>query len=134
MPRFYAAPHAHARIVKIDTSAAEAVPGVLAVVTGAAAAELVNDLPTWSAPPVPQPAVALDKVRHVGEAVAAVVAESRYIAEDACELIQVEYEVLPVVSDLEDAIHSSGDAILHPARGDNNIALARAFKFGPRGR
>ena len=124
-------PHAHAKIISIDKSAAEALPGVLAVVTGAEAAEMVNDLPTWSSPAVPQPAIANEKVRHVGEAVVAVVAESRYLAEDGCDLVVVEYEPLPVVSDMRDAMTSSGDAVLHPERGDNNIALARSFKFGP---
>ena len=67
----------------------------------------------------------------MGEAVAAVVAESRYIAEDAIDLIEVEYEPLPVVVDPEQAITSSGDAVLHPERGPNNIALQRTLTFGP---
>ena len=73
----------------------------------------------------------MDRVRHVGEAVAAVVAESRYIAEDAADLIEVEYEPLPVVTDPEEAIRSTGDAVLHPERGPNNIALQRTLTFGP---
>ena len=58
------------------------------------------------------------------------VAESRYVAEDALELIAVEYEDLPVVVDPEQAIHASGDAVLHPERGPNNIAIQRHFAFG----
>ena len=124
-------PHAHAKIMKIYKGKAEALDGVLLVVTGAEAAKQVGPLPTWSSPPVPQPVIANDRVRHVGEAVVAVVAESRYIAEDACDLIEVEYEALPVVSDMEEAIKSKGDEVLHPERGDTNVALARAYQFGP---
>ena len=98
--------------------------------TGAQAAEHTGPLPCFSNPPVAQYCIATDRVRHVGEAVAAVVAESRYIAEDAIDLIEVEYEPLPVVVDPEQAITSSGDAVLHPERGPNNIALQRTLTFG----
>ena len=124
-------PHAHARIKSIDTSRAEALPGVELVMTGAQAAEQTGPLPCFSNPPVAQYCIATDRVRHVGEAVAAVVAESRYIAEDAIDLIEVEYEPLPAVVDPEDALTSSGDAVLHPERGPNNIALQRTLTFGP---
>ena len=123
-------PHAHARIKSIDKSKAEALPGVLCVMTGAEAAEVTGPCADFSSPPTPQYCIAVDKVRHVGEAVAAVVAESRYIAEDACELIEVDYEPLPVVVDLEEAVTSSGDAVLHPERGDTNVALQRTIPFG----
>ena len=123
-------PHAHARIKSIDTSRAEALPGVVLVMTGAQAAEQTGPLPCFSNPPVAQHCIATDRVRHVGETVAAVVAESRYIAEDAVDLIDVEYELLPAVVDPEDAITSSGDAVLHPERGPNNIALQRTLGFG----
>ena len=123
-------PHAHAKIVSIDKSKAEALPGVLCVMTGAEAAEVTGPLPSWANPPVHQHCIAQDKVRHVGEAVVAVAAESRYIAEDACDLIEVEYEPLPAVVDLEEALTSSGDAVLHPYRGDTNVALARTLTFG----
>ena len=79
--------HAHARIRRVDTEKARKLPGVLAVLTGAEAAELCGPLPTWSSPPVFQRVIAHERVRHVGEAVAAVCAETRYIAEDACDLI-----------------------------------------------
>ena len=124
-------PHAHARIKSIDTSRAEALPGVVLVMTGAQAAEQTGPLPCFSNPPVAQYCIATDRVRHVGETVAAVVAESRYIAEDAIDLIEVEYEPLPAVVDPEDALTSSGDAVLHPERGPNNIALQRTLTFGP---
>jgi len=124
-------PHAHARILRIDKSKAEALPGVLCVMTGEEAAEVTGPLPSWANPPVHQYCIAQEKVRHVGEAVAAVAAENRYIAEDACDLIEVEYEPLPAVVDLEEALSSTGDAVLHPYRGDTNVALARTFTFGP---
>ena len=124
-------PHAHARIRSIDTSKAKAVPGVILVMTGAEAVQQTGPLPCFASPPVTQYCIAVDRVRHVGEAVAAVVAESRYIAEDAADLIEVEYEPLPVVTDPEEAIRSTGDAVLHPERGPNNIALQRTLTFGP---
>jgi len=82
-------PHAHARIRSIDTSKAKAVPGVVLVMTGAEAAQQTGPLPCFASPPVTQHCIAVDRVRHVGEAVAAVVAESRYLAEDAADLIEV---------------------------------------------
>ncbi|MEM8855866.1 MAG: xanthine dehydrogenase family protein molybdopterin-binding subunit, partial [Pseudomonadota bacterium] len=83
-------PHAHARIVSIDTSKAKAVPGVIGVYTGEDLATVVDPCPSFASPPVPQNAISIGKVRHVGEVVAAVVAEDRYIAEDAAELVEVE--------------------------------------------
>lgn len=124
-------PHAHARIVAIDTRDAAALPGVIRVMTGAEIALVTGPTATFSSPPVVQRCVAVDKVRHVGEAVAAVVAENRYVAEDALELIHVEYELLPVVSDPEEAVASTGDAVLHPDRGDTNVAIDHTYTFGP---
>lgn len=124
-------PFAHARIKSIDVSAARALPGVICVVTGREFAETTGPTVTFSSPAVVQPAIAIDKVRHVGETVAAVIAEDRYIAEDALELIEVEYEELPVVTDIEQQEHARGDAVLHPERGDSNVAMDRTFTFGP---
>ena len=96
-------PHAHAKINSIDTSAARAAPGVLAVYTGADTDGVLNPIPCAWLPPdsdikaVPHPALAVDTVRYVGDGVAVVVAESRYQAEDALELITVDYGVLPSV-------------------------------------
>lgn len=123
-------PYAHAKIISIDVSKALALTGVHAVMTGEDVAKVTGVLPCFGSPPVEQRCVALGKVRHVGEPVAIVAADSRYIAEDAVGLIEVEYEPLPVVSDLREAVHANGDAVLHPERGDNNIALQRNFKFG----
>jgi CO/xanthine dehydrogenase Mo-binding subunit len=123
-------PHAHARITSIDVSEAKKLPGVVAVVTGAEAAELCNPMPDFG----PQPdkhvwrCLAVDKVRYVGEGVAAVVAESRYLAEDACGLVSVEYEPLPVVTDPEEAM-KAGAPLVHDAVG-SNVAYERTFVFG----
>ena len=93
-------PHAHARITGIDTSAAQRSPGVLAVYTGADTEKVLNPIPcAWVIPDsdvkaVAYPAVAKDVVRYAGDAVAVVVAEDRYQAEDALELIEVSYEPL----------------------------------------
>lgn len=121
---------AHARIKRIDVSKAKALPGVILVMTGEDAKKVTGPTAQFASPPVVQYCIAVDRVRHVGEAVAAVVAETRYIAEDACELIEVEYEDLPVVIDPEAAMTSSGDAVLHPDRGPSNIAHRHTYKFG----
>ena len=60
-----------------------------------------------------------------------VVAESRYIAEDALDLIAVDYEDLPVMADPEQAVNATGDGVLHPERGPTNVAMQRRFTFGP---
>ncbi|MDE2716811.1 MAG: xanthine dehydrogenase family protein molybdopterin-binding subunit, partial [Chloroflexota bacterium] len=95
-------PFAHANITSIDTSGAAGQPGVLAVYTGADIEGHLNPIPcAWHIPDsnliMPDhPAIAKDKVRYVGDAVAVVVAESRYQAEDALEHIDVDYEPLDV--------------------------------------
>ena len=123
-------PHAHARIVSIRTEAARAVRGVVAVLTGEDIAKTTGPLPCFSNPPIEQRCVAVGKVRHVGEPVAVVVAESRYVAEDALDLIEVDYEPLPVVFNAESALAATGDAVLHPDAAPGNVALQRRFKFG----
>ena len=92
-------PHANARIRSIDTSRAKQVPGVVAVLTGSEATQYVNPMAAFCAEPVQQHAIAVERVRFVGEAVAAVAATSRYAAEDACARIRVEWEILPAVND-----------------------------------
>ena len=124
-------PHAHARIVSIDTSRAKAMPGVIGVYTGDDLANAVDPCPSFASPPVPQDAIVRDKVRHVGEVVAAVVAENRYIAEDAAELVDVTYDVLPANVDIEEALNATGDAIIHPEARESNCALDQSFAFGP---
>ncbi len=122
--------HAHARIKRIDTSKARALPGVILVMTGEEAKKVTGPTAQFASPPVVQYCIAVDRVRHVGEAVVAVVAESRYIAEDACDLIEIEYEDLPVVIDPEAAMKSTGDAVLHPDRGPSNVAHRHTYAFG----
>ncbi|HEV7790636.1 MAG TPA: molybdopterin cofactor-binding domain-containing protein, partial [Pseudonocardia sp.] len=123
-------PHPHARILSTDITAALAAPGVHAVITGARAAELCDPLPDFG----PDPAnhtwrcLAAEKVRYVGEGVAIVVADSRYLAEDALPLIEVEYEPLPAVVDPEAAL-AEGAPLVHESLG-SNLAYERTFDFG----
>jgi len=106
---FVRSPHAHAAIRRIDVAAARRAPGVAAVFTGADLAGKVGSLPcAWTIPNAdlktpPHPAIAVSRVRYVGDAVAVVVAEDRYAAQDAADLVRVEYEPLPVVTDAERA-------------------------------
>ncbi len=122
--------HAHARIVSIDTEAARGLPGVHAVITGAEAAEITDPLPDFG--PAPDKHVwrclAVDKVRYVGENVVAILADSRYIAEDAADLVHVEYELLAPVIDPEQAIEPDA-ALVHEPLG-SNVAYERTFTFG----
>jgi carbon-monoxide dehydrogenase large subunit len=99
-------PHAHARIVSLDASAARALPGVLAVITGTEIEALTNPIrPLIPTPtPVRDFCLATDRVRFVGEPVAAVAAVDRATAEDALDCIQVEYEPLAAVVDPDTAI------------------------------
>jgi len=110
-------PHAHARINRIDARLARAAPGVLAVFTHADLGELGGPLPKL----IPHPSLAYHKTqqplasavaRYVGEPVAFVVAEDRYLAEDAVDLIAVDYTPLPVVERLEDAA-APGAPLVH---------------------
>src|SRR2546427_10278084 len=95
-------PHAHARIKSIDTGAAGAKPGVIAVVTGELMAQhKLAWMPTLSGDT--QAVLATDKVRFQGQEVAAVIAASKYAAEDAIGLIDVDYDVLPAVISPEGA-------------------------------
>ena len=114
---FLRSPHAHARIRSIDTSKAKAAQGVVAVFTGEdLAATKVGGLPCgWlihskDGSPMkepPHPVLAVGKVRHVGDQVALVVAETQWQAEDAAELIEVDYEELPAVVDLATAAQAA---------------------------
>ena len=87
-------PHAHAKIVRIDTSQAKALPGVHAVITGAEHPHMIGRVLKDT------PVLAIGKVRFIGERVAAVAAETKAIAEAAIALVDVEYEALPAVSTL----------------------------------
>ena len=83
-------PHAHARILRVDTARAEQLPGAIKVLTGADVTARAAPLPSFGAGPIIQDMIATEKVRYHGETVAAVIADNRYIAEDACDLIEFE--------------------------------------------
>ncbi|HZV50229.1 MAG TPA: aerobic carbon-monoxide dehydrogenase large subunit [Candidatus Dormibacteraeota bacterium] len=115
-------PHAHARIRSIDVSRAAASPGVVAVVTGELLAQhKLAWMPTLSGDT--QAVLATDKVRFQGQEVAAVVAESRYLAEDALGAIEVDYEVLPAVTSPQQAMRPDAPLIRDDkeGQGDNHI-------------
>jgi aerobic carbon-monoxide dehydrogenase large subunit len=101
---FVRSPLPHARVISVDASAARALPGVVAVLTGADLEAMTVPGPDpllslmgWKGPSPEFTLLATDKVRLVGDPVAVVVAESRYLAEDGCELVEVEYDDLPPV-------------------------------------
>ena len=130
--------HAHARLAGVDVSRARSMPGVLLVMTA-------EDVPIPSMPGVPvdpekapaHPPLATEKVRHVGDPIAVVIAESRYQARDAAEVVEVSYETLPAVVDAERAIEADAPLIhdniernvayyWNVQSGDVDGALARA--------
>ena len=127
---FIRSPHAHAKVVSIDASAAKAMPGVVDVLTGQ---QLVDDkignlICGWSVSskdgtPMKMgawPAMAPDTVRFVGQAVAVVIAETKNLAKDAAEAVVVTYETLPAVPDIKAAL-ASGAAQLHPEAPGNVV-------------
>ena len=124
-------PHAHAEIVSIDATAAYSMPEVVAVLTG-------EDVAAWTRPfiagvkqPTRQYALAVDRVRYVGEPVAVVVARDRYAAEDALDRIEVEYRELDSVIDPVAAAAAGAPAapLLHPDVG-SNVVSDRHFRYG----
>ncbi len=121
-------PYAHAHIRHIDVEAALQVPGVVGVITGADVRREMRPFPVGVPAPIEYYPVALDKVRFVGEPVVVVVADSRYIAEDAAELVHVEYDPLPAVIGVEAAMQPES-AVLHENVG-SNIANHRIFSYG----
>ena len=127
-------PHAHARIKKIETSQAKAAEGVVAVFTGADTAGVLKPIPcAWLIPnsalkTVPYPAIAKDVVRYVGDAVAVVVAENRYQAQDALDLIDVQYDPLPAVIDPQKAMEPGAPQVHEDAPG--NQAFHWVFSAG----
>ena len=129
---FYRSPHAHAKIKRLEFSAALKLPGVMGVFSG-------KDISQYCTPWVgvlahlkgikspPQHAVAIDRACWQGEAVAAVVAQTRARAEDALALIEVEWEELPAVIDMQESL--AGKQIIHQAFSDN-ICFAREHNTG----
>ncbi len=119
---FFRSPHAHARIKRLDLSKAARQPGVIACFDGRAVAEyctpwvaVLGHLKGIKSPP--QHAVAIDRACWQGEAVAAIVAETRVQAEDALQHVEAEWEELPVVTDMEASL--AGKVVIHPDLGDN---------------
>ena len=141
---FLRSAYAHARLVRVNSAPAEALPGVVASLSGAALTEWVTPpAPVlWKVPAAIEQRVKLDmraepltlladeRVRYVGEPVAIVAAENRYLAEDALELIEVEYAPLPVVASPEDALRLDS-ARVNPGWSDNVALSFRATKGEP---
>jgi carbon-monoxide dehydrogenase large subunit len=130
---FVRSPHAHARIKQITTDAAKRAPGVVAVVTGA---ELAKVCTPWvgvlthlkGIKSAPQHPIAVERACWQGEAVVAVVARTRALAEDAAELVEVTYEALAAVTDAETALDAA-TPVIHPELGDN-LTFERTLDAG----
>jgi CO/xanthine dehydrogenase Mo-binding subunit len=125
---FVKSPYAHAKILKIDYEPAIA-EGAKAVLTGEQVKQQTR--PFWSGmadTKAPQYCMAVDKVLYCGEIVAAVVAESRYEAEDLTQLVEVEYEPLSATTDCEKALEA-GSPLLHSEDG-SNLARRKVFRYG----
>ncbi|MBV9555915.1 MAG: xanthine dehydrogenase family protein, partial [Pseudolabrys sp.] len=126
-------PHAHARIKSIDADSAKKAPGVIAVVTGP---ELAKVITPWvgvlthlkGIKSARRHAIAIERACWAGEAVCAVVARTRAEAEDACELIAIDYEELPAVTDAETALDRA-TPVIHPELGDN-LTFERKLDVG----
>ena len=127
---FVRSPHAHARIVSVSTRAAAARPGVLLTLTaddwakaGHGELTVVHPMPFGDGRPMntaPRPAFARDKVHHVGDIVAAVVADTRFAAEDAAEAVEIAYDPLPAVTTPRDAV-ALGAPLVHEQFGSNLV-------------
>jgi carbon-monoxide dehydrogenase large subunit len=130
---FVRSPHAHARIVAVETAQAKQAPGVIAVVTGA---ELAQVMTPWvgvlthlkGLKSAPQHAIAVERACWQGEAVCAVVARTRAQAEDACGLIEITYEELAAVVDAESALDGK-TPVIHSSLGDN-LCFERKLEVG----
>jgi 4-hydroxybenzoyl-CoA reductase subunit alpha len=121
-------PHAHARIISIDTSKAEALPGVKAIITAKDTHGIKFGSNEYFFPhTVDQMALEADKVRYIGDEIGAVAAVDEETADEALKLIDVKYEVLPAVFDIEEAI-KPGAPQIHESM--NNIAVILPVNFG----
>src|SRR5438045_7259973 len=119
---FVRSPYAHARIKSVDVSTALELDGVYGTLTGDEVAILTDPFFELSTPPganIKDYALAVGKVRHVGDPVAAVVARTRELARDAAELVEVEYEPLPIVLDGEEAL--TDEVVLHEDAESNTV-------------
>lgn len=129
---FVRSPHPHARIGRIEVQEAKKVPGVIAVYTG-------RDLAQWTTPlrmapaiegllPVEMTTLPIDKVRFHGDPVACVIAQSRYLAEDAAERVEVDYEPLPAVASLEQALSENSPRVDESL--PSNVVSVQKFSTG----
>src|SRR5437868_12159553 len=128
---FVRSPYAHARIKSVDVSKALELQGVYGTLTGDEVAILTDPFFELSVPPgtdMKDYALAVGKVRHMGEPVAAVCATTREIARDAAELVEVEYEQLPALVDAEAALAKDAP-ILHEEAG-SNVVWQGLFDWG----
>ena len=121
-------PYAHAEIRQIDLEAARKIAGVAGVLTGAEIVSGLNPLASAVRAPITYHPIAVDKVRYVGEPVALVAAVDRYVAEDALEAIEVDYDPLPPVVDPVAAVEADA-ALVHEMAGSNQIHR-RSFRYG----
>ncbi|MDA4128844.1 MAG: xanthine dehydrogenase family protein molybdopterin-binding subunit [Thaumarchaeota archaeon] len=121
-------PYAHARILKVDATAALAHPNVLAVITGEDVRRLSEPVSPYLGAPVLHYCLGVDKVRFVGEPVAAVAATDRYSAVDALELIDVEYEPLPTVLNPLEAMEETSPKLFEEL--GTNVVWHKRFEFG----
>ena len=129
---FVRSPYPHARISRLDISAAQQAPGVAAVFVGEDMRKLCNPVSTSLAFGVKFPEfypLVTDKVRFVGDLVAMVVADSRYAAEDACDLVEVDYDALPAVADYDDAIDPTKPPLFDEL-GDNVVITNAPVTWG----
>jgi aerobic carbon-monoxide dehydrogenase large subunit len=133
---FVRSPLAHARVLSVDVSAARALPGVVAAFTGAdleamtiPGPDALMALMSWAGPTPEFTLLATDKVRFAGDPVAIVVAESRYLAEDGCELVEVEYDEMPPVTTASFAL-DPGSPPLFANLGDNIARPLSRSEFG----
>jgi CO/xanthine dehydrogenase Mo-binding subunit len=128
--RFVRSPYAHAKIVSVDVSGAEGLPGVLGTLTGAEVASQTQPFIEIGPDPcarIKDYPLAVSKVRYQGEPVVAVVAESPSLADDAAELVQIEYEALDPVVDAEAAL--TDKSLLHDEAGTNRVWNG-VFEYG----
>ncbi|MFQ5916368.1 MAG: xanthine dehydrogenase family protein molybdopterin-binding subunit [Candidatus Binatia bacterium] len=121
-------PYPHAIIKSVDVSDALKISGVRGVLTGEDVGRMSRPFPQAVDEPIEYYCIAVDRARYVGEGVAVVVAEDRYIAEDALQAIRVDYEALPPVVDVEKAIED-GAPILHP-KVKTNVINHRVLHYG----
>ena len=124
-------PYGHARIISVDTSAIEEMPGVVGILTGEEVKSMTLPFSNLLEPPydkLEDYCLAVGKVRYVGEPVVAVAAEDKYVARDALELIDIEYEPLEVLTDAEESMQ--GDAPRIHESVPTNVPWNQTYHWG----